>query len=302
MLNRLTPLHTGAAAAVVGIKRLQAESHANLKRVRWQSAVLACALLAAQSTGFAGPAGPAVPELPAPGAGAFRRAVVIDWGEQVPTAPPGFVVERFSDELDHPRWLYVLPNDDVLVSQARTETMGGFAPGVVEELTKQGLFGPSPNTIVLLRADESGVSQHVLLDNLRQPFGMVLLDDWLYVANTDSLVRYPFRVGQTRIDAAAELIAALPAGERTGDWNNHWTRNVVVEPGRQDTLCISRVGDGCRCRGQRTTRASRDLAAGSGWQQPAVVCDRPAQPDRHGFRTANRRAVGHGERTRRAGR
>ena len=189
--------------------------------------MLGCTLLAAQAGALAGPA---VPELPAPGVGAFRRAVVVDWGEHTPVAPAGFVVERFSDGLDHPRWLYVLPNGDVLVSQARTETMGGFAPGVIEELTKQGLFGPSPNTIVLLRADESGMSRHVLLDNLPQPFGLALLDGWLYVANTDSLVRYPFRVGETRIDAAAELIAALPAGERTGDWNNHWTRNVVISP------------------------------------------------------------------------
>jgi glucose/arabinose dehydrogenase len=197
---------------------------------RCQIIALCCVLLTFQTVGHASPPGPAVPELSAPGMGGFRRAVMVDWGDMTPTAPPGFVVERFADGLDHPRWLYVLPNGDVLVAQARTETMDGFAPGVIEELTKQGLFGPSPNTIVLLRADGSDVTRHVLLDNLRQPFGMALLNGWLYVANTDSLVRYPYRLGQKRIDAPAELIATLPAGERTADWNNHWTRNVVVSP------------------------------------------------------------------------
>jgi glucose/arabinose dehydrogenase len=187
-------------------------------------------LLAYQASVHAGSPGPVAPELPAPGGGGFRRPVVVDWGDATPTAPPGFVVERFAAGLDHPRWLYVLPNGDVLVAQARTETMGGFPPAVLEELTRQGLLGPSPNTIVLLRPGANGVSRHVLLDNLRQPFGMALLNEWLYVANTDSLVRYPFRPGQTRIDAPAELIAKLPAGENTADWNNHWTRNVVVSP------------------------------------------------------------------------
>ena len=96
--------------------------------------------------------GPPVPELPPVGPSTFRRPAVLDWpAGQVPTAPAGFQVEVFARDLENPRWLYVLPNGDVLVSQARTERLGGMSDEVVQALTDQGILGPSPNNIILLR-------------------------------------------------------------------------------------------------------------------------------------------------------
>jgi glucose/arabinose dehydrogenase len=173
------------------------------------------------------PASPPVPALPAPAPPVFRTPQLVPWPEGTgPRAPAGFRVERFATGLDNPRWLLVLPNGDVLVAQSRTESMGGMPPAVAAVLTRQGVFGPSANSILLLRRTAAGLERHVLLDGQRQPFGMLLRDQHLYVANTDSLVRFPFRVGDTRITAAGEQVIELPAGR----YNNHWTRNVVATP------------------------------------------------------------------------
>jgi glucose/arabinose dehydrogenase len=150
-----------------------------------------------------------------------------------PLAPPGFIVERFADGLESPRWLYVLPNNDVLVAQARTERMARFSDELNAELTRQGVFGKSPNNIILLRSTSTGVSRHRFIDGLNQPFGMVLVDGNLLVANTDALVRYPYQEGQTRIDTAPEKLLDIPAGKQSGGWNNHWTRNIVASPDRR---------------------------------------------------------------------
>ncbi|MAF84564.1 MAG: L-sorbosone dehydrogenase [Chromatiales bacterium] len=178
--------------------------------------------------------GPAVPELPPPGPLVFRQPVIIGWpADGTPTAPPGFFVTRFAEGLDHPRWLYVLPNGDVLVAQARTESMGGFPDEVIAELTKQGLFGKSPDNIILLCNTQSGVTSHLFIEGLNQPFGMALSGDSLLVANTNALLKFPYRTGQTHIDAPPETLLDIPAGEQSGHWNNHWTRNVVVSPDGQ---------------------------------------------------------------------
>lgn len=173
--------------------------------------------------------GPPVPELPPVGISAFRMAKVIGWAPgETPVAPAGFVVERFADDLDKPRWLLPLANDDVLVSQSRTERLAGMPDDVIAELTKLDVLGPSANNIVLLRPTDAGVQRSVLIDGLNLPHGMGLLDGYLYVATTDALLRYPFRPGQTAIDAAAEKVIDIPAGEQTAYWNNHWTRNVIA--------------------------------------------------------------------------
>ena len=178
--------------------------------------------------------GPPVPELPPVSQGVFRQPVIIDWSaNEAPTAPPGFIVEKFAGDLKFPRWLLVLPNGDVLVSQARAESLGGIAPELTEALTRQGVLGPSPNTIILLRHTDAGLMRNVFLDGLRQPFGMALLNDYLYVANTDALVRYRYHPGVSRIESLAEKILEIPSGEQTRYWNNHWTRNLVVSPDRK---------------------------------------------------------------------
>lgn len=173
------------------------------------------------------PARPPVPVLPPPGPTVFRMPRLVAWPDgEAPRAPAGFRVERVADGLDNPRGLHVLPNGDVLVAQARTGSMSGMPPDVVALLTKQGVFGASANSILLLRRSRSGLERYLLVDKLRQPFGMLLHGDYLYVANTDELLRFRFRVGDTRITAAPERVIALPAGPP----NNHWTRNVVATP------------------------------------------------------------------------
>ena len=198
-----------------------------LAGVRHRSLALLCLLLILGSApALARPAGsPPVPELPPPGPSVFRLPQVIAWPEgQLPSAPAGFRVTIFAENLDHPRSLLVLPNGDVLVAQARTEAMGGMPPEVVAALTRQGVFGPSPNNILLLRQTPSGLERHELLADLNQPFGMQLLGRYLYVATTDALLRFPFEPGQIRIAVPAEDLADLPAGP----YNNHWTRNLLA--------------------------------------------------------------------------
>ena len=136
-------------------------------------------------------------------------------------------VAAFASGLDHPRWLYRLPNGDILVAETNSppRQVGGITGMVMGSLMKAaGADAPSANRITLLRdTNGDGVADQKspLLTGLNSPFGMALVGDWLYVANTDALVRFPFKPGQTRITARPEKIIALSGG------GNHWARNVV---------------------------------------------------------------------------
>jgi glucose/arabinose dehydrogenase len=171
-------------------------------------------------------------ELPPPYAtpSAVKFSTVIGWPEgRTPTAARGFRVTRFASGLSNPRWLHVLPNGDVLVAESMTAPPKDLSPEQVAGLERSKSVGPSANRITLLRdADHDGTPevQSVFLSNLRQPFGMAHLDGTLYVANTDSLMRYSYTAGHTRLDTRGDKILDLPAG----GYNNHWTRNVVVRP------------------------------------------------------------------------
>ena len=157
-----------------------------------------------------------------------------------PTPAAGLQVAAFASGLDHPRWLYRLPNGDVLVAETNSPPRkGGGIKGWVMGLLlgRAGAAVPSANRITLLRdADGDGVAEarSVLVSGLNSPFGMAVLGDWLYVGNTDALVRFPFRVGQTRITAAPEKIVDLPGG------GNHWARNVL--PARDGRTLFVTVG------------------------------------------------------------
>ncbi|MBB3912503.1 PQQ-dependent sugar dehydrogenase [Sphingomonas desiccabilis] len=160
-----------------------------------------------------------------------RIAKPIGWtGDAMPTPAQGLRVQPFARGLDHPRWLYRLANGDVLVAESNSPPReGGGLKGWVMKLFmgRAGAGVPSANRITLLRdADGDGVAEQrsALLTGLNSPFGMAVVGDWLYVANTDALVRFPFQVGQTRITANAEKVVDLPGG------GNHWTRNVVANP------------------------------------------------------------------------
>lgn len=162
-------------------------------------------------------------------------AKAIGWkpGEK-PVAAKGLSVAAFAEGLNHPRWIHVLPNGDVLVSEsnspARTgENGGGGITGFVMNklMARAGAGVPSPNRIILLRdADGDGKAElkTVLIEGLNSPSGMDWADGQLYIANTDALVRVPFTPGQTRIDAKPVVVAKLPGGY------NHWARNLLLAP------------------------------------------------------------------------
>ena len=156
---------------------------------------------------------------------------VIGWpAGKTPTAPSGFVVTQFAANLDNPRWLYVLPNGDVLVAEAKTEKIAGdVPPDMLAGLRSSGSLGKSANRITLLRdADRNGTAEvrEIFLSGLNQPFGMLLLDRAFYVANTDAVRRFEYTPGVTRLSSAGRTILDLPAG----GYNNHWTRNIVANP------------------------------------------------------------------------
>ena len=145
-----------------------------------------------------------------------------------PTPAAGLQVAAFAEGLDHPRWLYRLPNGDVLVAETNSpprEGSGIVASAMRFLMGRAGAGTPSANRITLLRdANGDGVAEerHVFMTGLNSPFGMALLGGQLYVGNTDALVRVPYTDGQTRITAKPETIVKLNPGE------NHWARNVIA--------------------------------------------------------------------------
>jgi glucose/arabinose dehydrogenase len=176
------------------------------------------------------------PMLPAPSHAllpTINVAPAVGWPQgTAPEAAPGLVVRRFAQGLDHPRWLYVLPNGDVLVAETNAPPKpddGGGVRGFFMHLfmQKAGAGTPSANRITLLRdndGDGGGGTRTVFIENLHSPFGMALVGNDFYVANTDGIVRFPYREGATRIDAAPSEVAALPGGPI----NHHWTKNVIA--------------------------------------------------------------------------
>src|SRR5882757_6391186 len=139
-----------------------------------------------------------------------RSSKVIGWPEgKTPLAPAGFKVTRFAGKMNSPRWFYVTPNGDILVSESQTSRK------------------KSANDILLFR-DTNNDGQPDLRDTfmtaLNQPLGMLVLKNWFYVGNTDGVYRYPYTPGQLHITAKGEKILDLPAG----GYNNHWTRNLIA--------------------------------------------------------------------------
>jgi glucose/arabinose dehydrogenase len=149
-----------------------------------------------------------------------------------PTAASGLAVDAFAVGLEHPRWLYVLPNGDVLVAEtdgpSRPEDRKGFKGWAMKKLmSKAGSGKPSPDRITLLRdADRDGVAEtrSVFLSGLHSPFGMALVGNAFYVADTDALLRFDYQPGETKINGAGIKITDLPAGSI----NHHWTKNVIA--------------------------------------------------------------------------
>lgn len=175
------------------------------------------------------------PTLPKPSKSLFPTlnvAEAIGWPQGVvPTAADGLKVNAFASGLDHPRWIHVLPNGDVLVAESN-------APGTKENkgirgwfqaraMKKAGAATPSANRISLLRdADGDGVAETrtVFLSNLMSPFGMALVDGTFYVANADAILYFPYNDGDTTITATGQKLTDLPGLPL----NHHWTKNIIA--------------------------------------------------------------------------
>ncbi|WPN48871.1 MULTISPECIES: PQQ-dependent sugar dehydrogenase [unclassified Pseudomonas] len=149
-----------------------------------------------------------------------------------PVAAAGTQVAAFAEDLDHPRWLYVLPNGDVLVAETNAPPKPDDGKGVKGWVMKKvmgraGAGVPSPNRITLLRdKDHDGIAEtrSVFLENLNSPFGMTLVGNDLYVADTDRLLRFHYENGDMTIKSSPIKVVDLPGGPL----NHHWTKNVIA--------------------------------------------------------------------------
>ncbi len=158
---------------------------------------------------------------------ARNESRMVDWPEAArPKAPAGFTVEMYARELDNPRQTYMAPNGDLFVVESNTRN--------------------SKDQITLIRDrdyDGNFEARNVFLKDLNQPFGMLVLGDWFYVANTDALLRFPYKTDDLKITAAGQKILDLPAG----GYNNHWTRNLIAsEDGKKIYISVgsgSNVGE-----------------------------------------------------------
>ena len=177
------------------------------------------------------------PKIPAPTRSwipTVNIAVAKGWPEgATPKAASGLGVEAFAKGLDHPRWLYVLPNGDVLVAESNAPTrpkdnpgLKNWAMGLIKSRAGAGV--KSADRITLLRdSDGTGhATKTTFLTGLNAPIGMALVGSDLYVANTDAILRFPYKEGQTSISEPGVKVADLPAGEI----NHHWTKNILASP------------------------------------------------------------------------
>jgi glucose/arabinose dehydrogenase len=207
------------------------------------AALIATVILSAVLTGCGDPAVlpesatvGAAPQLPPPTSSMIptvKIAPAAGWPDAAtPTPPPGFNVTAFARGLDHPRWVYTLPNGDVLVAESNKppppeEKKKGIRDWVMGKvMARAGAGVPSANRITLLRdADGDGAAETrtAFLQGLNSPFGMALVGNDFYVANADAVLKFPYTPGQTTITAQGTKLTDLPAGI-----NHHWTKNILA--------------------------------------------------------------------------
>jgi glucose/arabinose dehydrogenase len=171
---------------------------------------------------------PVVPEAKPQGAiPTLKMPTAQGWSDgERPVAAPGLKVNAFATGLDHPRWINVLPNGDVLVAestQVATRVSSVFSYAMQATMRRARALGVSANRITLLRdRDGDGIAEkrETFMDGLSQPFGMALLGDTFYVGNTDGVVAFPYAAGAERITAAGRKLITLKPG-------GHWTRSLL---------------------------------------------------------------------------
>ncbi|MFW2004613.1 PQQ-dependent sugar dehydrogenase [Acinetobacter baumannii] len=188
------------------------------------------------------------PKLPEPKTSLFPTVNIAPaqgWPSGVmPTPAEGLKVKAFAKGLEHPRWLYVLPNGDVLVAETDAPPKPEDSKGIKGKIMtfvmrRAGSSHPSANRIsLLLDTNGDGIADQktVFLKNLNSPFGMALVGNHLYVANTDSLMRFPYQEGETHITSTGTKVLDLPGGPL----NHHWTKNVIAN--REGTKLYITVG------------------------------------------------------------
>ncbi|WP_052417653.1 PQQ-dependent sugar dehydrogenase [Cellvibrio mixtus] len=183
------------------------------------------------------------------------------WPEKtLPTPTHGTKVGIFAKDLQHPRWLYLLPNGDVLVAEtnAPPRENKGFRAWVTSLFMKKaGSTGESANRITLLRdTDNDGVAdfRSPLLEGLHSPFGMALVGSNLYIANTDAIVHFDYRLGDTKITSPGTRLVDLPGGPI----NHHWTKNIIASA--DGSMLYATVGSNSNV-GEAGMAAEEDRAA-----------------------------------------
>jgi glucose/arabinose dehydrogenase len=207
----------------------------------------------------------ASPELPAPQSSlipTINVATATSWPDGAkPKAADGLAVNAFATGLDHPRAVYVLPNGDVLVAETNAPPKPDDGKGIrgwaQKMFQKQaGAVTPSANRITLLRdSDGDGVAEtrSVFISGLNSPFGMVLVGNDFYVADTDAIMKFPYHEGDTKITAAGVKLADLPAGTI----NHHWTKDITASP--DGTKLYATVGSNSNV-GENGIEAEKDRA------------------------------------------
>ncbi|WP_428483631.1 PQQ-dependent sugar dehydrogenase [Rhodopila sp.] len=189
------------------------------------------------------------------------------WAQgQTPVAAPGLTVNAFATGLDHPRWIQVLPNDDVLIAEAMNADRpprSVFDYAMVSTMRRAAAMGVSANRITLLRdADGDGVAEirEVFLEGQNQPFGMALVGDTFYVGNTDGVVAFPYTAGASRITAPGRKLTTFKPG-------GHWTRSLLPSPDGRKLYAgvgsLTNIGDnGMDVEEGRAAIHELDLASG----------------------------------------
>jgi glucose/arabinose dehydrogenase len=191
---------------------------------------------------------PAIPGAVPQNIPTLKMPTALGWKDgHVPIAAPGLKVNAFAAGLKHPRQVYVLPNGDVLVAESVGQAgpvKTAFDYAMLTTMQRAHAVGESPNRITLLRdADKDGVAEvrETFLSGLNLPFGMALAGDTLYVGNTDSVVTFPYKDGETQITAKGKTVMTMDGG-------GHWTRNLLLsKDGKKLYVAIgsvSNIGDG----------------------------------------------------------
>jgi len=162
---------------------------------------------------------------------------VLGWQNgETPKAPDGFIVTKFADSLDHPRWLYVADNGDVFVSEANTELKGIKKIGAkLSRKIKTQHYGKSANRVIRFAdADHDGIPEKrsVYIDGLNQPFGMLIIGNHFYVANTDAILEYNYSPDASSVTSPGRQIISLPGQGR------HWTKNIITND-KKDKIYIA---------------------------------------------------------------